>query len=164
MSTSQPSVTDNGPMPPYRATFDRARLLPLVRVVAGLLILSLVGSLAWSLVRGSVATVQTGRVVGVAVLPDGDWLVSFVAVAGSSPDWRVEIRRRTGGGVDLVARDWGAPGTQSPSQACSSDRTWSLRVAAPETGGPAFDAASGAEVPVTRALSGTLPNPPVCLR
>ena len=149
-------------MQPYRATFDRARLLPVVRVVAGLLILSLVGSLAWSLFRGSTEPIQTGRIVGVAVLPDGDWLVSFVAVAGGSPDWRVEIRRRAGGGVDLVARDWGAAGATSVG--CSSERPWSLRVAAPESGGPAFDATSGREVPVTQALSGAVSDPPVCLR
>ena len=151
-------------MQPYRATFDRARLLPVVRVVAGLLILSLVGSLAWSLFRGSTEPIQTGRIVGVAVLPDGDWLVSFVAVAGGSPDWRVEIRRRAGGGVDLVARDWGAAGATTTSVGCSSERPWSLRVAAPESGGPAFDAVTGTELPVTRALSATAANPPTCQR
>jgi hypothetical protein len=146
----------------YRATFDRARLLPLVRVVAGLLVLSLVGSLAWSLVRGSSGPSQTATVVGVAVLPDGTWLVSFVAVADPGSDWRVEVRRRSTGGVDLVARDWGAPGETDAG--CGSQQPWSLPVTAPEDGGPVFDAVSGAEVPLTRALSGAVPNPPVCLR
>jgi hypothetical protein len=147
---------------PYRRTFDRQRLLPGARVVAGLIVLSLVGSIAWSLVHANAEPIRAGQVVDVTMLPDGSWLVSFVAASGDNPDWRVEIRNRPDGGVDLAVNDWGGGSESIP--VCRSDRPWSLRVAAPESGGPVFDAVTGTELPVSTALSTTAANPPTCQR
>jgi hypothetical protein len=149
-------------MEPYRPTFDRQRLLPGVRVVAGLIVLSLVGSVAWSVVHASAEPIRTGQVVGVTELPDGDWLVSFVAVSGDRPDWRVQIRNRADGGVDLAVGVWGGGSESVP--VCRSDRPWSLQVAAPESAGSVFDAITGTELPVSTALSTVTPNPPTCGR